>query len=89
MATDKSMAGYARDCIRLAGLTSDPEIREQLLKMAGQWTEAASGNKQQQAATQAPQASANISVRSRSHVAGSAAKKHSFLDHSANSPAKK
>ena len=55
MATDKCMEGFARACIRLAGMTSDAEIRESLLKMAGQWTEAASGSKQEQAARQVPQ----------------------------------
>ena len=55
MAIDECMEGYARDCIRLAGMTSDAEIRAALLKMAGQWTEAASSSKQRQAARQVPQ----------------------------------
>ena len=33
-AVDKEMEGYARDCVRLAGMTDDPEIREALMKMA-------------------------------------------------------
>jgi hypothetical protein len=38
----------AQDCIRLAHLTPDPEIRDQLMKMAGQWMAAATGGKQRQ-----------------------------------------
>ena len=41
MATDKAMKGYARDCVRLAGLTDDPAVREPLLKMAREWMETA------------------------------------------------
>ena len=41
MATDKAMKWYARDCIRLAGMTDDPAIREPLLKMAREWMETA------------------------------------------------
>ena len=41
MATDKEMEQYARDCIRLAGMTDDPAIREPLLKMAREWMEIA------------------------------------------------
>ena len=43
MAADKAMKEYARDCIRLAGLTDDLAIREPLLKMARDWMEAARG----------------------------------------------
>jgi hypothetical protein len=43
------MEEYASECMRLAGMTSDPVIREQMLKMARQWKEAAPGSKQQQA----------------------------------------
>lgn len=52
MATDRTMEEYASECIRLAEMTSDPLIREQMLKMARQWTEAAPGSKQQQASEQ-------------------------------------
>jgi hypothetical protein len=31
MATDKECIGYARECVRLAGLSGDPQMREQLL----------------------------------------------------------
>jgi hypothetical protein len=41
MTSDKECAAYARDCVRLADLTTDEEIRAQLLKLAGYWTEAA------------------------------------------------
>jgi hypothetical protein len=37
MATDNESADYARECVRLAGLTQDPQIRDQLLSMAGEW----------------------------------------------------
>jgi hypothetical protein len=37
MATDKECEGYAQECVRLAGLTDDPEIREQLFQMAREW----------------------------------------------------
>jgi hypothetical protein len=41
MVTDKELEGYAQDCIRLAGMTDDPAIREPLLKMARDWIELA------------------------------------------------
>jgi hypothetical protein len=37
MATDNERVDYARECVRLAGLTQDPQIRDQLLSMAGEW----------------------------------------------------
>jgi hypothetical protein len=37
MATDNKCVDYARKCVRLAGLTQDPQIRIQLLSMAGEW----------------------------------------------------
>jgi hypothetical protein len=37
MATDKECLGYARECARLAGLTTDPQLQEQLLKRADEW----------------------------------------------------
>jgi hypothetical protein len=43
VATDKAMKGYARDCVRLAGMTDDPEVRDPLLKMAREWMETARG----------------------------------------------
>ena len=52
MAKGNKMEEYANELIRLAGLSSDPIIREQMLKMARQWKEAASGSKQQQASEQ-------------------------------------
>jgi hypothetical protein len=35
--TDDECVGYARECVRLAGLTDNPELREQLLNMAREW----------------------------------------------------
>ena len=37
MATDEQCVGYARECVRLAGLATDQELREQLLQMARNW----------------------------------------------------
>jgi hypothetical protein len=37
MATDNECAGYARECVRLAALTTDPQLREELLKIAREW----------------------------------------------------
>jgi hypothetical protein len=34
---DDDCIGYARECVRLAGLTHDPELRDQLLDMAREW----------------------------------------------------
>lgn len=34
---DDDCIGYARECVRLAGLTQDPELRDQLLNMAREW----------------------------------------------------
>jgi len=38
---DDQYIAYARDCERLARLSSDPHIREQLLQMAREWMAAA------------------------------------------------
>jgi hypothetical protein len=46
MVVDKELEGYAQDCIRLAGMTDDPAIREPLLKMARQWMEIARAEQQ-------------------------------------------
>jgi len=37
MATDNKCVEYARDCVRLAGLTTDLELREQFLNIARDW----------------------------------------------------
>jgi hypothetical protein len=34
---DDDCIGYARECVRLAGLTHDPQLRDQLLNMAREW----------------------------------------------------
>jgi hypothetical protein len=36
------------DCVRLAGMTDDPGIREPLMKMAREWMEAAVGEQREQ-----------------------------------------
>jgi hypothetical protein len=41
MASDKEMEEYARDCVRLAQLADDQQVREQLLQMAREWMAAA------------------------------------------------
>ncbi len=37
MATDKQCIEYARECMRLADNVPDPEIRQQLQKLANDW----------------------------------------------------
>jgi hypothetical protein len=37
MPTDTECVDYARECVRLAGLTKDPQLREQLLNLAREW----------------------------------------------------
>ena len=37
MTTDKECIEYARECERLAGLTTDPELQERFLEMARNW----------------------------------------------------
>jgi hypothetical protein len=37
MATDEECVEYARECVRLAGLATDQELRDQLLQMARNW----------------------------------------------------
>jgi hypothetical protein len=39
--TDGEVEGYARECVRLANLTIDPQIREHLFQMAREWMEVA------------------------------------------------
>ena len=41
MATDEECMAYARECVRLAGLTDEPEIRDQLFALAREWMAAA------------------------------------------------
>ena len=41
MASDKEMEEYARECVRLAQLADDQQVREQLLQMAREWMAAA------------------------------------------------
>jgi hypothetical protein len=41
MISDKDMEDYARECVWLAHVTSDPQIREQLFEMAREWMAAA------------------------------------------------
>jgi hypothetical protein len=41
MATDEECLAYARECVRLAGLTDKLEIRDQLFALAREWMAAA------------------------------------------------
>ena len=41
MTSDKEMEGYARDCVRFAYLTDNPDMRESLLQLAREWMAAA------------------------------------------------
>jgi hypothetical protein len=38
VAIDQECVGYAFECVRLAGLTEDQQIRERLLEMARDWS---------------------------------------------------
>ena len=73
MARNRWMEGYAQDCIRLARLAPDPEIRDELIKMAGQWMAAATGSKQRQTRTQTRRQSTpatSVDTPRSRHVAG-------------------
>ena len=37
MITDDECVGYARECARLAALTTNNQIREQLMQLAREW----------------------------------------------------
>jgi hypothetical protein len=37
MNTDRKCVDYARDCVRLAQLTEDQQIRDELMNMARDW----------------------------------------------------
>ena len=41
MTIDHQCEGYARECVRLAGLAKDQELRDQLIDMAREWIAAA------------------------------------------------
>ena len=43
METESECIEYARECVRLAGLTDDPDIRDRLLEIAREWMAAAMG----------------------------------------------
>jgi hypothetical protein len=40
MSSATEFQGYARECVRLAGLTNSRELRDQLLEMAREWMNA-------------------------------------------------
>ena len=37
MVSDPEMEDFARECVDLANLTADPQMRERLLQMAREW----------------------------------------------------
>lgn len=37
MIAENECVAFARDCVRLAGLAENPELRERLLQMARKW----------------------------------------------------
>jgi hypothetical protein len=41
MTTGQECLDYARECVRLAGMANDPELREHLLQLAREWIAAA------------------------------------------------
>jgi hypothetical protein len=70
MARDRRMEGYAQDCIRLASLTPDVGMQEELVKMAGQWMAAAAGGKQGQTSQISHKSTPATSVDTRGSGAG-------------------
>jgi hypothetical protein len=63
MATDEQCVGYARECVRLAGLATGQEHREQLLQMARNWMAEAMHERYKDAVKLEP-----TSPRRRSHL---------------------
>jgi len=45
MAFDKECEAYARECVRLANLCTDPRLRESLMQMAREWMAMAMGER--------------------------------------------
>jgi hypothetical protein len=43
MPTDQECVDFARECVRLAAMTSDQDMRDHLLTLARQWMTAAGG----------------------------------------------
>jgi hypothetical protein len=41
MTFDREMEDFARECVHLANLTADPQMRERLFQMAREWMEVA------------------------------------------------
>jgi hypothetical protein len=37
MTSDREMEDFARECVQLANLTADPQMREPLFQMAREW----------------------------------------------------
>ena len=37
MATDNECLDYARECVQLAGIANDPELRQHLIQLAREW----------------------------------------------------
>ena len=37
MTSDREMEDFARECVRLANLTADPQMRERFFQMAREW----------------------------------------------------
>jgi hypothetical protein len=37
MTSDREMEDFARECVRLANLTADPQLRERFFQMAREW----------------------------------------------------
>jgi hypothetical protein len=48
------MIEYANDCMRLAGKANDPSIRDELMRLALHWNQAAHGCNTQQTPRQRP-----------------------------------
>jgi phosphopantothenoylcysteine synthetase/decarboxylase len=48
MVIDKKRMAHARECVRLAGLTDDQEVRDQLIDLARDWIVAARRKKKKE-----------------------------------------
>jgi hypothetical protein len=57
MTLDTEMEGYARDCVRFAYLTTDPDMREGLLQLAREWMAAATHDRESAGFKQKPKKS--------------------------------
>jgi hypothetical protein len=63
MTIDKKSMAHARECVRLAGLTDDQEVRDQLIALARDWIVAARRKKKKEEDNDSKSAGLPISSR--------------------------